>query len=51
MCSYKACKSLHERGFNVPLQGNLYGGGVVFWIVKVLTTLKNNASKRTSKHE
>ncbi len=45
MCSYKTCKSFHEKRLNTFLQGNLQGGGVVFCIVKVLTTLKKMGTR------
>jgi hypothetical protein len=44
LCFYTTCKSLHERGFNTFLQGNLQGGGVVFQTVEVLTTLEKMGS-------
>jgi hypothetical protein len=45
LCFYRACKSLHERGFDTLSQGNLQGGGVVFWTIKVLATLEKMGSR------
>jgi hypothetical protein len=45
LCSYKACKSFHETQLDVFLQQNFQSGGVIFWIVKVPTTLEKMGSK------
>ncbi len=38
LCSYRACKNLQEIGFNILAEGNLQGGGAIFWTTKVPTT-------------
>ncbi len=47
LSSYKACKSLHERPLDLLLQRNLQGGGVIFWTIKVPTTLKKMGNKQS----